>query len=616
MYGCLRFSNILSKLFKMRKFIAIGYLLIASSHLLAQNTLSTETGKIEAGMSLSNLRKLSNTSITNNKVFYLNEAGREGFFQYDTNDNTSPDNTGTVIVTASGKRLKRIFDTVLNVKWFGAKGDGVTDDTQAIINAIAAIPPPKGSNDTDRGGQIFFPKCKNFYKITSKITISTNALQVVGENETVVIRNYGKGQIAFEVTGQYNSFRDIAIWGDGGRFGAGGTTSYGIYLNNANNFKFLNVNIRYHGSHGIYCSNGVWVGSFISTEIAQNLGDGVNSVSPNGGLYNQNGNNFSFVNCTLAYNTGSGLNWKASALNVTGCAIEQNKGYGILVNCTGQTNSAYGMNITGNYFEANTQGEMRFVSITGTIVQGVTITGNHIYSNVNTATSLITFVGGYNETSSVHIGKNSYVMDGKVVSAVNGGNSFRPDCFIDDSFVIGGVSPFVNLGNARTLSKILYTSTTTLNSTGNASPVTLTVNDDFVLLNTSAGSIECVLPDASLCKGKRLTFKRMKAGNNDAKISPFSAKQLLDTSENIILRGQDASLTIESTGVYWVIVNLYNPIIMASNSDVVTKSFLNTTYPYASFPVGTTVYYYSQNKKFERVTATEWITSATAVVGN
>lgn len=600
----------------MRKFIATSYLLIASLGLSAQITKLPETGKVDAGFSLSTLRKLSNTSVTNNKVFYLNEAGREGFFQYDQNDTSSKDNTGTVIVTASGQRLKRIFDTVLNVRWFGAKGDGKTDDTQAIINAIAAIPPPSGSNDPDRGGQIFFPKCKNFYRITRKIIISTNAVQVAGENENVVIRNYGTGQVAFEVTGQYNSFRDIAIWGDGGKFGVGGTTSYGIHLKNANNFKFFNVNIRYHGSHGIYCSDGVWVGSFISTEVAQNLGDGVNSISPNGGLYNQNGNNFSFVNCTLAYNTGSGLNWKASALNVTGCALEQNKSYGILVNCTGLTNSAYGMNITGNYFEANSKGEMRFVSVPGTIVQGVTITGNHIYSDVTTATSLITFVGGYNEISSIHIGKNSYVMDGKVVNAVNGGNSFRPDCFIDDSFVINGASPFINLGNARTLNKILYTSTTTVNSTGNSSVVIITVNDDFVLLNTTAGSIECILPDASLCKGKRLIFKRMKGRNNDAKISPFSAKQLLDNSENIILRGQDATLTVQSTGVSWYIVDLHNPIITTSSTDVVTKAFLNTNYPYASFPVGTTVYYYMQNKKFERVSSTEWVSITTALTTN
>jgi hypothetical protein len=38
-----------------------------------------------------------------------------------------------------------------------------------------------------------------------------------------------------------------------------------------------------------------------------------------------------------------------------------------------------------------------------------------------------------------------------------------------------------------------------------------------------------------------------------------------------------------------------------NTTDVVTKAFLNTTYPAASYPIGTVVSYYNQNKIFERV---------------
>lgn len=57
--------------------------------------------------------------------------GIAGFFQFDETDTTSTDNGGTIIVGADSRRWKRVFDGFVNIKWFGAKGDGVSDDTGA-----------------------------------------------------------------------------------------------------------------------------------------------------------------------------------------------------------------------------------------------------------------------------------------------------------------------------------------------------------------------------------------------------------------------------------------------------------------------------------------------------
>lgn len=55
-----------------------------------------------------------------------------GVFQYDPADIVSADNSGTILVDASGRRWKRlVWDGVLTPQHFGAKGDGSTSDNTA-----------------------------------------------------------------------------------------------------------------------------------------------------------------------------------------------------------------------------------------------------------------------------------------------------------------------------------------------------------------------------------------------------------------------------------------------------------------------------------------------------
>jgi len=72
--------------------------------------------------------------------YYTAADGGEGRFFLIESDTTSADNGGTIIVDAAGRRWYRgeTDGESLSVLWFGAKGDGVTDDTAAINNTIAA----------------------------------------------------------------------------------------------------------------------------------------------------------------------------------------------------------------------------------------------------------------------------------------------------------------------------------------------------------------------------------------------------------------------------------------------------------------------------------------------
>jgi len=78
----------------------------------------------------------ANTEPVAEALYFVKDFGKEGVFYYDSSDTASPDNLGTVIVSTSGARFKRIIDDHLNPKWFGAVGDSVIDDTEAFRQTV------------------------------------------------------------------------------------------------------------------------------------------------------------------------------------------------------------------------------------------------------------------------------------------------------------------------------------------------------------------------------------------------------------------------------------------------------------------------------------------------
>src|SRR5262249_38039110 len=63
--------------------------------------------------------------------------GGGGVFFWDASSSTG-DDAGTIIVPTGSTtgRWVRLFSGDINVKWFGARGDGTTDDTAAIQAAL------------------------------------------------------------------------------------------------------------------------------------------------------------------------------------------------------------------------------------------------------------------------------------------------------------------------------------------------------------------------------------------------------------------------------------------------------------------------------------------------
>lgn len=89
--------------------------------------------------SVAAIRALDHTKVTNVFITGHTDAsdGGGGAYRFDPTDSTSADNGGTVIVANDGARWKLAPDGAVTVKHFGAKGNGIADDTAAIRAARA-----------------------------------------------------------------------------------------------------------------------------------------------------------------------------------------------------------------------------------------------------------------------------------------------------------------------------------------------------------------------------------------------------------------------------------------------------------------------------------------------
>lgn len=150
---------------------------------------------------------------------------------------------------------------VLNVKSYGAKGDGTTDDTAAFTAAIAAV------NDTN-GSEIVVPA--GVYIIDS-ITLNKTGLKMTGSGfrNTIIQRKTDSSTSLFNITAGAVVLRDLKIQESSGTLTNTGKL---IYLNTVNDVRIEHVWLFY-GHDQIYIANsdGIQVTHSI-IEAARNRG--------------------------------------------------------------------------------------------------------------------------------------------------------------------------------------------------------------------------------------------------------------------------------------------------------------------------------------------------------
>ena len=150
---------------------------------------------------------------------------------------------------------KWVQNTQVNVKMYGATGDGVTDDTAAIQAAMDAAAANSQPNTSPAGSfvqqQVILPAPSVAYRITAPLLVTNSYVSLVGVSAGVVITNSTEGSdlIRVNVGGaqeRYNiEIRNLTLRGTG-------ASSKAIHASGVYNLLIEDVNTFWHPGPSVY----------------------------------------------------------------------------------------------------------------------------------------------------------------------------------------------------------------------------------------------------------------------------------------------------------------------------------------------------------------------------
>lgn len=240
----------------------------------------------------------------------------------------------------------------INVKTYGATGDGVTNDTTAIQNAINAARP--------NGDVVYIPS--GTYVVSSTLTINSSAdtgdyaprcsIRGDGANATRIFRSSGTGPVLNILGGSaagihsFLTVSDLMIVGNG-------VGTDGITLNRMAFMTLRGVTI-------MGCDTAL-VGKNILSSLMQRLVLRWNQkgfrFEREAGVFSSDPNGITMISCIIGNNTvHGGAIIGGSTFNMVGGSVEGNgqtaDAWGLTMSNAG-TEGAVGVNLSGVYFEGN-----------------------------------------------------------------------------------------------------------------------------------------------------------------------------------------------------------------------------------------------------------------------
>ena len=265
--------------------------------------------------------------------------------------------------TAAADGASWVAPMAQNVKFHGAIGDGVTDDTTAFATAITAAA---------AGGMVFIPV--GTYKITSTLSISVNRLTILGLGieSTISWAPSANNDYLFEDSGSTDNclFKDFAVTARGSATGKGGfaiTSSASRYQWDGIYFDALQSECIKHTSAQYDVIRNC---RFLNTSNSSSTGIAITCTTF--------ANRLTIRNCRFASNDSSiVLLTSSKGVLIDGNSFETDGSLAGSPTSALRFTGGAGISIIGNYFEATyTGGATGSVCFFTSACKGITVAGN------------------------------------------------------------------------------------------------------------------------------------------------------------------------------------------------------------------------------------------------
>lgn len=251
-------------------------------------------------------------------------------------------NGGVTPTGAVNRPISQKLSEWISVKDFGAVGDGVTDDTTAIANAVAYV-----TANTQKYGLIF-PSGNYVYSVSPNFAVENLCVQAIGE---VVLNYTGTGNCVIFDGGAYPTLIfNVSFLGNFVIIGTSASKN-GIYLRSVHHSK-IEAQVRGCGTSYAGLRTEFSVCTQFNVFVTNN---GTFTYQPLNGYYLSNRNTAettsacTFLNPIIEGVSGDGI-YLANAVSnsfISGTS-EGNAGYGINMQVGCSRNAFYGIDLEGD----------------------------------------------------------------------------------------------------------------------------------------------------------------------------------------------------------------------------------------------------------------------------
>ena len=243
----------------------------------------------------------------------------------------------TASVAALTTKMNNSYQ-IINIKDYGAIGDGVVNDTTSINNAITAL-----STITNGDPLLYIPRGR--YKITSTLNFTNKNFLTILSDNAIIVSYFTGVAIDFTNCNYLNLNGNLKVYLDA-TIGTISTTK-GILIKNSNKFNLSNVSIFGFFYFGIEIDNVIYseLHSILSNIYIQESQIGIRVKIAE---YIQ------LANCTVVHCSVYGALMQGGNFSITGGNYSYNSRVGIYVNKLESTNSDHasitGCIINHNYY--------------------------------------------------------------------------------------------------------------------------------------------------------------------------------------------------------------------------------------------------------------------------